>query len=320
MITIEPFEWRKLTPLSTLEHRLDSNGNLLLREPDSKAVPFKTARVRDGAGGFIEKPLQALGFEWSRADDGDGWALRTTGDPITMSHAVARWTWLVAEESAELLVDERFLLTTIACEVGDVAPNEDGLRRHRLVLRLRHGLRLEADRGDGERDAEDWAAFEAKGKRGVTHSSHGLMQTLISTAVSARPDLFFGLDPANYRDVLADPARSIACGTAYAATFPREVRHDPLASRFQYGAGSVRPTSQNRWGAVLYDELVPLMFVAFWNDLAFLRADDWVVPVPSSKRAPAPSSTAEWLFASFSCLLLALAASFATAAFARRAT
>ncbi len=96
------------------------------------------------------------------------------------------------------------------------------------------------------------------------------MQTLIATATTVRPDLFAGIEPRHYRRVLWVPTNSIACGAAYLARFPNDMRTDPLATRFMYGAGRVQP-AHNRWGAVLYDELVPLTWLAFWNDEAALR-------------------------------------------------
>src|SRR5437660_136423 len=109
MLTMQSFDWRRLTSASTIEHRLDVGGTLLLRGPDPEVVPFTSARVRDGKGGFVERPLDALGFTWSRADDGDGWLLRTSGPPVTMGRMLGRWTWPVNEASAGMLVDERFL-------------------------------------------------------------------------------------------------------------------------------------------------------------------------------------------------------------------
>lgn len=317
MLTMEPFDWRRLTPLSTIEHRLDLGGALLLRGAAADRVPFTTVRVRDGKGGFVEKPLEALGFVWSRADDNDGWLLRTAGEPVTMAHAVARWTWPVVDASTDLTVDERFLVVTIGCEVGDAAPDASGLVRAPRTEIGYPRRRGEGDHGDATRDAEDWVAFVASGRRGVAHSSHGLMQTLISTAVGVRPDLFAGVEPGRFRDILADPAKSIACGAAYVATFPQGVRRDPLAARFHYGAGSVRPTSRNSWGAVLFDELVPLTFVAFWNDLACVQAGHGIAPAPAPS-GPEIATTATWLFAAFSCFVLAVAASLAASMFVRR--
>jgi hypothetical protein len=318
MLTIEPFGWRRLTPLSTIEHRLDPDGTLRLRGEVSETVPFTSARVRDGHGGFAEKPLDALGFVWTRAADGDGWILRTAGDPTTIGHTAGRWAWAVREASTDALVDERFLWATIACEVGDASPDASGLVRAPRTETGYPRRAGERDPGDGERDAEDWDAFVVSGRRRVMHSSHGLMQTLISTAIAVRPDLFAGVDPEHFRDVLANPDHSIACGTAYAATFPAEVLADPLASRFQYGAGSVRASATNRWGAVLYDEIVPLSFVAFWNDLAALQGS-YVVPPPTPV-VDDVAMKAAWLLAAFSCLALAVAASYATSLFLKRAS
>jgi hypothetical protein len=313
---MQPFDWRRLTPLSAIEHRLDPGGTLLLRGPNPDEVPFASVHVRDGKGGFADRLVEDLGFVWSRAEDYDGWILRTAGQPRTMRNTVARWAWQVDEASANALVDARFLFVTIGCEVGDAAPDENGLvraPRTEVGYPRRSG---EGDHGDRARDAEDWASYTARGGRGITHSSHGIMQTLVSTAVCVRPDLFEDVDPMHYRDVLANPPNSIACGAAYSATFPEAVRTDPLAARFHYGAGSVRPSSQNRWGAVLFDELVPLTFVAFWNDLTCVRARDCALP--PDRRADA-SMTVAWLFAAASCFVLAMAASYAASIFHRRA-
>jgi hypothetical protein len=313
---MKPFGWRRLTPVSTLEHRLDSNGELVIRGVDPSEHPFSIVRVRDGKGGFVEKHIDALDFCWSMCADGDGWVLRTWGPPVTMAHTAARWLPDVTNASSDTLVDERFLLTTIASEVGDLAPDKSGLVRAPRTERGYPRRSGERDHGDGARDAEDWAAYIASGRRGTTHSSHGLMQTLISTAVGVRPKLFAEVAPESFRDVLAKPANAIACGAAYAATFPAEVRGDPLAARFQHGAGSVRP-AHNRWGAVLYDELVPLAFIAFWNDLACVRTGRCALAkVPQEKTDL--SKTAAWLFAAFSCFILAIAASFAASFFVRR--
>jgi hypothetical protein len=315
---MQPFGWRRLTPHSAIEHRLDPGGALLLRGPNPDDVPFSSARVRDGKGGFVERLVEDLGFVWSRAEDNDGWILRTAGQPSTMTHTVARWAWQVDEACSNALVDERFLFVTIACEVGDAAPDESGLvhaPRTEIGYPRRSG---EGDHGDRARDAEDWASYIASGRRGIAHSSHGLMQTLVSTAVAVRPDLFTGVDPMHYRDVLANPPNSIACGAAYAATFPESVRLDPLASRFQYGAGSVRPTPQNRWGAVLFDELVPVTCVAFWNDLACLRTEECAARSTPARQLDISMRVA-WIFAAFSCFVLAIAASYATSILHRRA-
>lgn len=317
MFFITPFPWRRLTHLSTLQHRVDERGLLLLRANDVDDVPFTTATVRDSRGGFTIKSVESLGFVWIRVEDGDGWILRTSGPPQTMTHTLARWGSPVAEASAARNVDERLILVTIACEVGDAKPDAQGrvpAPRTEPGYPRRTG---EGDHGDAARDAEDWDNFLRGGKRGIAHSSHGLMQTLISTAYAVRPDLFSGVDPGQYRDVLADPAKSIACGTAYLASFSPSVREDPLAVRYTYGAGSVRPSPKDRWGAVHYDELVPMWFVAFWNDLAAARARGHVEPEPIPPSKPARNTTV-WVFAALSCFVLMLAASFGAARAARR--
>ena len=170
----------------------------------------------------------------------------------------------------------------------------------------------EGDPGDEDRDAQDWTAS------GGQHSSHGLLQTLIGTAVAARPDLFAGVDPAKYREVLWRPENSIAAGVAYMAHFDASVLADPVALRFAYGAGSVRPSSSNRWGAVLYDEIVPLRFIAFWNDLACVLAGQCVAAPPPNP-TPAPASRERmWLTLGLSLLAVSAAASAAAVLYTKR--
>lgn len=276
-MTIAPFTWRRLTDASVVEYALDTRGYLVVRAATT-APPFTTARVRDGQGGFAEQAIASLGFVWTHAG-GDAWALRTRGEPVTMAHVHARYRQLVHAEAPARDVDERIVLVTIASEVGNAAPDADG---HVKAPRTEPGYPSrtgEKDPGDEARDAEDWTI-----SRGA-HASHGVMQTLVRTAVGVRPDLFQGLEPARFREVLWDPQKSIACGVAYMATFPSAVRSDPLATRILYGAGSVRPSSGNRWGAVIYDELVPLWGLAFWNDLASVLEGN---ARPASEARPLP--------------------------------
>jgi hypothetical protein len=276
-VTLEPFAWRRLTPKSLVEHRLDETGVLLLRGAAIEGPPLTTAQVRDGAGGFVVRSLDALHLEWHRAAGGDGWLLRTKGPAATMFALEERWHAMADQIGGPLGIDERLVLTTIACEVGDVEPDASGFvkaPRTELGYPRRTG---EADRGDAARDAEDWAAYLAAGRKRGAHSSHGLMQTLLSTAYGVRPDLFAGVDPACFREVLWIPSNAIACGAGYMATFPEAVRTDPLALRFAYGAGHVIPRDGNPWGGRRYDDLVPLAFLAYWNDDACLRAGECIV-------------------------------------------
>lgn len=265
MLTLIPFPWRRLTARSHMEHRLDEQGELVLRGASDTEPPFSSATVRDGAGGFVKRSLAQLGYVWTRATSGEGWTLRSSGDPITVARTSTLWSDLVRAITEPLGLDERIVLITIACESFGAVPDAKGLV---YAPRTENGYPRrtgEHDPGDPARDAEDWRLS------GGMHSSHGLMQTLIATAVAARPDLFAGRDPKQYRKVLWIPANSIACGVAHLKHFSPEVLADPLAVRFAYGAGSVRP-AENVWGAFLYDELVPLMWVSFWNDDASVRA------------------------------------------------
>jgi hypothetical protein len=56
---------------------------------------------------------------------------------------------------------------------------------------------------------------------------------------------------------------------------------DPLAARVAFASRGLRPTPAIRWGAAIRDELVPLSFVAYWNDDAALRAGE-PLPPPSA--------------------------------------
>jgi hypothetical protein len=296
MLTLSPFGWRRLTPNAAVEHCLDDTGALLLRAHQEErrsadTPPILRARVRDGEGGFHVVPFESLGFDWYPTASRDAWMLRTTGSPVTIAQVADHWTSLVRTASAALHVDERVLLATIASEVGNLGPDAEG---HVKAARTEKGYPRrtgETDAGDFARDLEDWTTS------GGMHSSHGLLQTLIGTAVGLRPDLFHGVDPSRYRTVLWDPANALACGAAYLAQFPESVRYDPLATRFQYAAGHLTASPKSRWGVALYDELVPLWFVAFWNDDAALRAGESVaVLTHAPSAAPTPGKDrAVWL-------------------------
>lgn len=306
------FDWRRLTSASTVAYRLGESGRIDLLS-DTSAPPFDTATVRDGSGGFVERPLASIGVVWVPAGD-QAWELRTPGDPSTMSGISARWGELVNEIAGAAGVDPRFVLTTIACESGHVAPDADGFVKAPRTEKGYPARTGEGDPGDEDRDAQDWSAS------GGQHSSHGLMQTLIGTAYGARPDLFAGVAPAQYREVLWRPANSIAAGVAYLAHFDASVLADPLALRFAYGAGSVRPTTANRWGAVLYDEVVPLRFLAFWNDLACVLAGQCVGAPATPTPAPAPVASEDraWLALGVSLLAMSAAASVAALLITKR--
>jgi hypothetical protein len=275
MFTLPSFDWRRLTQESALEHRLDADGVLRLRArraPDK--APFDALVVRDLRGGFAPALLPTIGLVWFPCPDGDGWMLRTTGPVVTMDRAERVWGDLARAMANPFGIDERLVLTSIACESGAPWPDEDGFvkaPRTEVGYPRRTG---EGDPGDFERDGEDWRNYVLAlrhGRPARTHSSHGLMQTLIATAYAVRTNLFAHVDPRFYRAVLWHPQNAISCGVGYLATFPAGELLDPLAARLRYGAGGIRP-AKNRWGALLYDEIVPAKFVAFWNDAASLRA------------------------------------------------
>jgi hypothetical protein len=308
MTPIQPFSWRRLTPSSAIEYRLTEDGALALRGDDSP--PLGVATIRDGRGGFAPRPITALPFAWSQDDDGESWRVRTRGEPTTMAHVEARYGDSARRASESLGVDERLILVTIACEVGDAAPDADGFVKAPRTEPGYPSRAGDSDPGDLDRDALDWAAYAVDPRHRIAHSSHGVMQTLLSTAALVRPDLFEGHDPRDFRTVLWDPETSIACGAAYLAGFPPAVATDPLAARFQYAGGHITPTTANVWGAApLYDDLVPLMFLAFWNDDACLRAGACDVPAG----AALPMSAPAWLFAGCSLLALAFVAALGAA-------
>lgn len=274
MFTLPSFDWRRLTPESALEHRLDGEGVLRLRSPGTVGRPFDTMSARDGRGGFAPAPIETRGLTWLPCQDGDGWILRTTGPIVTMLRAERTWGELARAMSAPFALDERLVLTSLACESGAPTPDDDGFVKAPRTEKGYPRRAGESDPGDFDRDGEDWRTFVTalrQGRPATTHSSHGLMQTLVSTAYAVRPLLFAGVDPRFYRAVLWHPHNAITCGVGYLAGFPASELGDPLAARIRYGAGSVRPT-KNRWGAVLYDEIVPAKFVAFWKDAAALRS------------------------------------------------
>jgi hypothetical protein len=270
MIGIGPFAWRRLTADSVLEYALDERGALLLR--GGERPPLATARVRDIDGVSRVRALDMLPFAWGRAGVRDGWILRSRGEPRTMERVDAVWGDPVRRASRSLGLDERIALVTIACEAGALTPDDEGLVKVPRTERGYPRRRSEADPGDFDRDAEDWAFHRTDPQRRPTHSQHGLMQTLVSTAVAARAELFEGIEPSRYRTVLWDPASSVACGLAYMASFEAGVRSDPLRMRFQYARGRIVNTRENPWGAGgIHDDLVALFFVALWNDDAWLR-------------------------------------------------
>jgi hypothetical protein len=275
MTGLAPFPWRRLTAESVLEYALDARGALLLRSHARARPPLTTARVRDVSGVTRSCALDTLPFEWGRAGARDGWILRSRGEPRTMARVNALWGGPVRAASRSVGLDERLALVTIACEAGAVMPDDDGLVK---VPRTEPGYprrRSEVDPGDFDRDAEDWSIHSDDPRHTATHSQHGLMQTLVSTAVAARAELFDGVEPSRYRTVLWDPASSVACGLSHMASFDEAARIDPLRMRFRYASGRIAPTAENPWGAGgLYDDLVALFFVAYWNDDAHMRGHE----------------------------------------------
>ncbi len=84
--------------------------------------------------------------------------------------------------------------------------------------------------------------------RTPSRCSHGLMQTLLSTARMALHDQTLTLD------ALARPDVSILAGTAYMAQQGQQTRHDPPLAAAAYNAGSLRydRSSSNRWRLLQY--------------------------------------------------------------------
>jgi hypothetical protein len=74
-------------------------------------------------------------------------------------------------------------------------------------------------------------------------------------------------------------------------------------------------TSSNRWGAVLYDEIVPLKFIAFWNDLACVLAGQCAA---APKPNPVAARERLWLTLGLSLLAMSVAASAAAVLYTKR--
>jgi hypothetical protein len=304
MLTLKPFDWRRLTAQSAIAYRLDDDGAIRVRGSNEDTPPFVAARVKSG-GGYVSMSLDALGLQWLRAADGDGWLLRSSGVPSTMARVNRQWAQLVRQETGDDF-DERLILVTIAVESGGAAPDEEGhvkAPRTEIGYPRRTG---ERDFGDFERDAEDWRLH------GGRHSSHGLMQTLIATAHAARPDLFRDLDPSLYRTALWLPDVSIACGIAYASNFGAAIADDPVRFRVKYGSGGIRPSSSTVWGVDLYDDSVMARFVSRWNDDACLRAGACAAP-SFALPVVAATKSAAWIFAAFSAFAVVVTAALITA-------
>ena len=259
MQTIACFDWRKLTGMSVIEHAF--NGSQILVRPagvDQDVEPFE---LSDWGSTYT----------WVKNDD-DFWVLRTTGAPTTMTKLSACFGEFASDAVG---IDERVVLTTIACESGPDHTHPSGRSLKSPRTELGYPSRTgERDPGDEARDEIDWNL--TKGMK----SSHGLMQTLIGTAHRSAPALFSGVPVSKFREVLWDPKNSIAAGTAFMRYFPGPHLSDPVALRFHYAAGGVYPAHDNRWGARMYEYMGKpmegpciLAWVAFWNDLAEVMGD-----------------------------------------------
>jgi hypothetical protein len=318
---IQAFGWSKLTAQSAIEHRLDASGALLLRMGDLEP-PFMVARARDGKGGFGDVELARLGFTWQRV--GDGWALRSPRHAADLKRAVQFYGSLALREAAAAQIDPRAVLVTMVCESGAPAPDAHGWVKKPRTEQGYPNRAGENDAGDFERDLEDWT------KTGGLKSSHGLMQTLIGTAVSVRPDVFQGWEPKLYRTALWIPENSIKCGVGAMASLARKVprvRVDPHALRIAYGAGlgGLAPHA-NRWGVRVFDDLVPMHFVGVWNELACLTAGTCgELPSPAVPSSEPPAAVlaqpkSAWLAVGLASFALAATSAVALATHARRSS
>lgn len=253
MRSVVPFDYKTLSPLAQVEHAVLESGRIALRK-------------KDDASAFPYLPKGGMASVWS--SDG-GWILRTKGEPVTMRNVRAAFGELASEASERHHVDERIILVTIACESGPypMAPTERNLRAPRTEPGYpdRAG---DSDYGDEARDLIDWQ--KSKGM----HSSHGVMQTLISTAWSCARELFRDASPEKYREVLWVPKNSIEAGTSFYGAFSKGVLADPVATRAKYGAGIVYPSAKNVFGVRLSAEASMTNWVAFWNDLAEVEGED----------------------------------------------
>ncbi len=277
MLTIQPFDWRRLSAHSQMEHRLAADGTLRLRGLHPDEAPLDLARVFPAG----------MDPYWERPADRDGWILRRSKTSWDMRRIVSDWGGPARSVADPLGIDERAVLVLIQCETGGVLERDaDGYVKAPRTAEgyPEHGG--DRDKGDFFRDAEDWRA-----SRGM-YSSHGLMNTRIGDAMIARPDLFASIEPTLYRSVLWVPENSLACALAHVANYPSEVLADPLLFRIRYrGHATVEVSPATKWGlAPICDDRVLLRFIAFWNDDACVRAGTCATPPPPTP-PPSMSST-----------------------------
>ena len=108
--------------------------------------------------------------------------------------------------------------------------------------------------------------------------SVGLLQTLISTAKSMAYHVGVQPDAVN-RQWLCDPGHSIQVGAAYVHYQQMVHNGDPVLAQAAYNAGSVRPSSKNKWHFATYLPDRTEQFVSFFNDFyAAMAAGTVVVP------------------------------------------
>ena len=62
VMAMTAFDWRRLTSSGAVAYRLDESGRIDLLS-DTSSPPFDTATVRDGSGGFVDRPLL---LDWRR--------------------------------------------------------------------------------------------------------------------------------------------------------------------------------------------------------------------------------------------------------------
>lgn len=261
MRQIESFPFRAVTAEGRILYRVNECGLLVVQ---GQTPPFPAR----------------FGTQWSQVTNGNEWALRTPGDPSTMTRIVDAYGEMAADSSDKWGVDDRVILTSIGCESGGDRfaaraepgypdyPHENGAIMHSIL--------------SPERDAQDIAA--TKGMR----ASYGLTQLLLGTANTVAPHYFTGVPPEKWRDLLFEPAVNIDIGAKlYAGCGAKSQNLDPVAIRFQAGAGSSsktpngvktgtaedsrrnppHPEFEHGWGAESYSEEIILRFVALWNDL-----------------------------------------------------
>lgn len=160
---------------------------------------------------------------------------RTRGEPVTVRRIVDTWGQVIDDASVAYGVPAELL---VACAAAETRGDPEG--------------RLEEPGFVSDAATPD-------------RVSVGILQTLLSTAREALRN------PTLSSQDLLDPEISFAAGAAYMARRELQTLFDPPLVAASYNAGSVRPSTANRWRLVCTqrDEGCHVdWFVWFFNDCA----------------------------------------------------